>query len=896
MSSSLGHAERWSLLLVTGASLSVIANTFKGDGAPLVASLAFSTLAFSMTYAFVRWSGPSFVKAGLRGRDMSKLAPKEIPEAMGAVAASVYILALMAFIPFAFYKDIVAATSGGGNRDVVLEVTEVETGRFLHRFPHSKLSSYQSALNTLQATTILGMADDILDLRWRHKFFIPAIASLPLLIVYYVDFGVTSVVVPNFLVPYMPGRARLIDLSFLYYLYMSALSIFAPNSINILAGINGIEVGQSLVIAGLLILNSSLYLVPFPGNPVLSNGYATHPHPATDSHLLTLYVLLPFLAVSIALFIHNKYPARVFVGDTYCYVAGMTFAVVAIMAHFSKTLLLLLIPQIVNFVYSTPQLFKLIPCPRHRLPKFNARTGLLEPSVTPWPREKPPTKLQTTMFLMLEKLRLIQESYFTYSDNEESVIDHDVHFRPGIGADGHETFTPRTVIYDLKGGFGTLRKFNALYELQDEAPTGLWEGMTTTHRQPTIQPSEYQRKLDLGLPTSQLHDADVRYWSDFNRVYYNPKSIVQLNEYELNSQIMPFEDWVAGEDLFRNLDRDFDLLDRDIRPFVEECDHMQGFQILTGANDAWGGFAAKYLDALRDEFGKMSIWCWGIEDSTRVVRQKQLQRACNSARSLRAIGQLASVYVRLAAPPSSLPGYVNFPSASDWMTTALLCAGFESVTIPTRLRADARKRGSLSLLEDTLNTSDSQNLFELQAKFNNHAMNGSNGGESNGRIHADENAPHDWHPEPTHFDLEYLPRLQNSIVSDRNHVFAQVECERGRAEHDSFSLSLDPEDRLRRRQNEESVVEIFQTGLRFPLLETFPNSLFETNRDHENGLDISAALSCNSRMKDHVLELRNTTSRLMPLEEREAVYSDLSQLAQHYSFGWDEGSDTGEDD
>jgi UDP-N-acetylglucosamine--dolichyl-phosphate N-acetylglucosaminephosphotransferase len=327
---------------------------------------------------------------------------------MGAVAAAVYILALMAFIPFAFYKDIVAATSGGGNRDVVLTVVEVETGRFLHRFPHSKLSSYQSALNTLQATTILGMADDILDLRWRHKFFIPAIASLPLLIVYYVDFGVTSVVVPNFLVSYMPNQARLIDLSFLYYLYMSALSIFAPNSINILAGINGIEVGQALVIGGLLIVNSSLYLVPFPGNPVLNNGYATHPHPATDSHLLTLYVLFPFLAVSAALYAHNRYPARVFVGDTYCYVAGMTFAVVAITAHFSKTLLLLLVPQIVNFVYSIPQLFKLVPCPRHRLPKFNARTGLLEPSVTPWPAERPPTKLQTTAFFALEKMHLLQ--------------------------------------------------------------------------------------------------------------------------------------------------------------------------------------------------------------------------------------------------------------------------------------------------------------------------------------------------------------------------------------------------------------------------------------------------------------------------------------------------------
>lgn len=319
-----------------------------------------------------------------------------------------YLLVLIAFIPFAFYKDIVAATSGGGNRDVVLTVTQLETGRFLQRFPHSKLGSYQSVLNTLQATTILGLADDILDLRWRHKFFIPAIACVPLLIVYYVDFGVTSVVVPNFLVPYMPNETRLIHLGFVYYLFMAAVSIFAPNSINILAGINGLEVGQSLVIAGLLILNSSLYLVPFPGNPVLNNGYSLHPHPATESHLMTLYLLLPFVGVSVALYMHNRYPARAFVGDTYCYVAGMVFACVAIMAHFSKTLLLLLLPQIFNFVYSAPQLFKIIPCPRHRLPKFNARTGLREPSVTTWEPERPPSKTLTAVFLLLDRLGLIQ--------------------------------------------------------------------------------------------------------------------------------------------------------------------------------------------------------------------------------------------------------------------------------------------------------------------------------------------------------------------------------------------------------------------------------------------------------------------------------------------------------
>lgn len=408
MAAILSRSETWGLLTVFGSCIGVLANTFQDDGAPLVASLAFSGVAFASTYAFVRWSGPSFMKAGLKGKDLGKAVPKDIPECMGAVASAVYLLVLIAFIPFAFYKDIVAATSGGGNRDVVLTVNQIETGRFLQRFPHSKLGSYQSVLNTLQATTILGLADDILDLRWRHKFFIPAIACVPLLIVYYVDFGVTSVVVPNFLVPYMPNQARLIHLGFFYYLFMAAVSIFAPNSINILAGINGLEVGQSLVIASLLILNSSLYLVPFPGNPVLNNGYASHPHPATESHLMTLYLLLPFLGVSAALYIHNRYPARAFVGDTYCYVAGMTFACVAIMAHFSKTLLLLFIPQIFNFIYSMPQLFKIVPCPRHRLPKFNARTGLREPSVTVWEPERPPSKWLTAVFLLLEKARLVQ--------------------------------------------------------------------------------------------------------------------------------------------------------------------------------------------------------------------------------------------------------------------------------------------------------------------------------------------------------------------------------------------------------------------------------------------------------------------------------------------------------
>lgn len=42
----------------------------------------------------------------------------------------------------------------------------------------------------------LGFADDILNLRWRHKVFLPTVASLPLLMVYLVNGGSTTIILP----------------------------------------------------------------------------------------------------------------------------------------------------------------------------------------------------------------------------------------------------------------------------------------------------------------------------------------------------------------------------------------------------------------------------------------------------------------------------------------------------------------------------------------------------------------------------------------------------------------------------------------------------------------------------------------------------------------------------
>lgn len=54
-----------------------------------------------------------------------------------------------------------------------------------------------AALLSICCMLLLGFADDVLDLRWRHKLLLPTVASLPLLMVYYVTFNATTIIVPK---------------------------------------------------------------------------------------------------------------------------------------------------------------------------------------------------------------------------------------------------------------------------------------------------------------------------------------------------------------------------------------------------------------------------------------------------------------------------------------------------------------------------------------------------------------------------------------------------------------------------------------------------------------------------------------------------------------------------
>lgn len=96
---------------------------------------------------------------------------------------------------------------------------------------------------------------------------------------------------------------------------MSLLSTFTTNSINILAGVNGIEVAQSLVIALSVATNDLLYL-PLPRVAIPYVGELWH-HKGMSllgviggeemvrRHLLSLYFMLPLIGVCSGLLYHN---------------------------------------------------------------------------------------------------------------------------------------------------------------------------------------------------------------------------------------------------------------------------------------------------------------------------------------------------------------------------------------------------------------------------------------------------------------------------------------------------------------------------------------------------------------------------------------------------------------
>uniref|UniRef100_A0A915PUT0 UDP-N-acetylglucosamine--dolichyl-phosphate N-acetylglucosaminephosphotransferase n=1 Tax=Setaria digitata TaxID=48799 RepID=A0A915PUT0_9BILA len=275
-----------------------------------------------------------------------------IPEPIGVISAAVYLIVMFIFIPFPVY----------------------EWSQYESSIPHQKFLMFLSALTAICSAVLLGFADDVLDLRWRHKLLFPTLSSLPLLLVYYISGSSATIVLPSLAQRFFPVD-KCIDIGIFYYVYMGMMVVFCTNAINILAGINGLEAGQAFVIAASVVIFNAIEAT------------------------------------------------RVFVGDTFCYWAGMTLASACILGHFSKTMALFLVPQVINFIYSAPQLLHLVPCPRHRLPKYNSKTNTVDMSTVEF-KESDIRYLTKIVLYFLDVCGLLHKRIIEKDDARWTVINN----------------------------------------------------------------------------------------------------------------------------------------------------------------------------------------------------------------------------------------------------------------------------------------------------------------------------------------------------------------------------------------------------------------------------------------------------------------------------------------
>ncbi|MEK6872507.1 MAG: glycosyl transferase family 4 [Nanoarchaeota archaeon] len=174
-------------------------------------------------------------------------------------------------------------------------------------------------LNVILILALVGFVDDVLG--WTHRglsirfrLFLAFVASVPLVVI---NAGSNIINLPFF---------GAVNLGIFYPLILIPVGIAgAATTYNFLAGFNGLETGQGIIILSFLSLVSYL-----------------------TGNFWLMIVGLCMVASLLVFYFYNKFPARVFPGDILTYSIGALIAGIAILGNFEKIAVFIFIPYIIE--------------------------------------------------------------------------------------------------------------------------------------------------------------------------------------------------------------------------------------------------------------------------------------------------------------------------------------------------------------------------------------------------------------------------------------------------------------------------------------------------------------------------------------------------------------------
>ncbi|MDP4039334.1 MAG: glycosyl transferase family 4 [Candidatus Pacearchaeota archaeon] len=231
-------------------------------------------------------------EVGIVWEDMNKVAKKDISGSGGVIVVLAFVLGVLGFVAYRiFYLNT--------SNNFLLEIF--------------------SLLTVILLLGWIGFIDDLMGWRKgglsiRSRIILVFLASIPLVVI---NVGKSIVSIP-FIGP--------VEFGLLYPLILIPLGIVgAATTFNFLAGFNGLEAGQGII------LLLSMGLVAF----------------FTGSSWLFI-IALCMAAALIGFLYFNFYPTKLFPGDSLTYPVGGLIAIIAILGNFEKIAVFFFIPFIIE--------------------------------------------------------------------------------------------------------------------------------------------------------------------------------------------------------------------------------------------------------------------------------------------------------------------------------------------------------------------------------------------------------------------------------------------------------------------------------------------------------------------------------------------------------------------
>jgi UDP-N-acetylglucosamine--dolichyl-phosphate N-acetylglucosaminephosphotransferase len=259
--------------------------------------LSSALISLISTFVMIPWLIKNLRNTKMVGIDLNKWSKPRIPEMGGlAVIIGFYLGAVYLFLFIDISADI-----------------------------------YHISLLAIMGAAIVGIMDDLFELRQRVKAVLPFVFALPLGIRIFQLATEGTASGPQVFGTYILG----VDIGVLMVIAIPFGITCAANASNMLEGFNGLGAGLGIIMTVTMIMVSII-----------------------EGMTQGLFLLVPLLGSLLAFLYFNRYPAKIFPGDTLTLFTGAIIACAAIVSYTKVAGAIIFIPLIVEFFLKLKGRFK----------------------------------------------------------------------------------------------------------------------------------------------------------------------------------------------------------------------------------------------------------------------------------------------------------------------------------------------------------------------------------------------------------------------------------------------------------------------------------------------------------------------------------------------------------